>query len=142
MEPLAVTRTVALPVSVEEAWRSVVDGGWLGDHVDLELLVGATGSVVEGGTVRRTVVTELDEGRAVRFVWWDEADPAVVSTVHIEVEGAAQGSTVRVTETVVGAAVACLGLASVGDLGSSPTSGWDRRLRALVGEPALTPAGV
>lgn len=142
MEPLALTRTLALPVSSEEVWRSVADASWLGDHVDLELRVGAAGRVVDGGVVRRAVVTEVDEGRAVRFAWWDEADPSVVSTVHLEVEDAEPGSRVTVTETVVGAAVASLGHASIDDLGPSIASGWDRRLRALVGELALAPAGV
>ena len=93
---------------------------------------------------RRLVVTEVDEGRAVGFVWWDEARPAEASVVAISVADDEQGCTVTVTEQLLGAgAVAQLGDATVADL-TMVEAGWDRRLRALVGAPelALVPASV
>ena len=140
MEPLAVIRSLSLPSSVEEAWRSVLDAGWLGDRVDLALVAGATGTIAEDGVVRRAVVTEVVEGAALRLVWWDEADPAVVSTVEVEVAADGDGAAVTVTEQVLGGAVALVGEASVLDLGAAGPA-WDRRLRALVGEVALLPVG-
>ena len=139
MEPFAVTRSTSLPTSADEAWRSVLEGAWLGDDVALVARVGATGTIVEGDVVRRAVVTEVVDGAALRFVWWDESRPELVSTVDVRVEGDEQGSTVTVTEQVLGGAVALAAEASVADLGISEVT-WDRRLRALVGDLALAPA--
>lgn len=135
----SVTRSIELPVSAEEAWTSLRDGdglaGWLGDVVDLPAVEpGAAGSVVDDGSVRRFVVTEVDEGRSIGFVWWDEATPRDASTVHIAItsDGGAETSTVTVTERLAGGVVASMGEASVADLVAEAGCGWDRRLRMLV----------
>lgn len=138
MELPTVTRTIELALGLDEARRAVLDAAWLGDEVDLALVAGAAGTVREGDVVRRAVVTEADAGR-VRLLWWEEADPAVVSTVEIEVAGDDERSTVTVTEAVLGGSVARLDAAAVTDLGTVDLA-WDRRLRALVGEVALAPA--
>lgn len=138
MQPLAITRTIELDLGIADARRAVLEAAWLGDEVDLALVAGAAGTVGEGDVVHRAVVTEADAGR-IRLVWWDEADPAVVSTVDIEVAGDDERSTVTVTEVVAGGAVARLDASSVADLGAVELA-WDRRLRSLVGEVALAPA--
>ena len=139
MEPLAVTRSISLPASADQAWRSVLDGAWLGDRVDLDLVAGAAGTIEEGGIRRRAVVAEVVEGGSLRLLWWDEADPAVVSTVEVHVTGDDDAATVTVTERVLGGTVALAARATVADLGVAEVT-WDRRLRALVGELALAPA--
>lgn len=143
MEPLAVTRSISLDLPADRAWDAVLEGGWLGAAAELEPVIGATATVVEEGVVRRLVVTDVAPGSALRFVWWDEADPAIVSTVEVHVEGAGDdgaASTVTVVETaVVGGSVSLAGEASVADLGIAEAT-WDRRLRSLVGETALAPA--
>jgi hypothetical protein len=139
MEPLVVTRTIALPVSVGEAWRSVQAGGWLGDRVAVELVAGASGTIADDGTVRRVVVTDVDPETSLRLVWWDEDRPAQVSTVDVRVEADGDGATVTVTERVLGGSVAGFAEATVADLRPAEAT-WDRRLRALVGEVALAPA--
>ena len=82
-----VTRSIELPEAAQEVWTSLGTGdglgAWLGDGVDLEPEVGAAGSVVDGATVRRIVVTEVDAGRSIGFVWWDESAPEAASTVTI-----------------------------------------------------------
>ncbi|WP_421118313.1 SRPBCC domain-containing protein [Aquihabitans daechungensis] len=145
MEPAAgaVTRSIDLPVTADEAWASIRDAeglvGWLGDSVELdEIVAGAAGTVREGDAVRRLVVTEVDEGRSVGFVWWDEAAPQEASVVRIVLTPADEGTTVTVTERMAGTASASIGAASVGDLFREDA--WDRRLQALVGTCSLTDA--
>lgn len=142
----SVSRSVDLPVSAEEAWASISDAdglaGWLGDAVDLEIVPGATGTVAEGGVVRRTVVTAVEAGRSVELAWWDEARPEEASIVTIAVDPTEGGTRVTVTERLAGAASASLGGASVGDLVGEADAAWDRRLRALVGDGALSAACV
>ena len=147
----SVTRSIELPVSAEEAWTSIggADGlaGWLGDAVELEVIPGASGTVVDAGTVRRVVVTEVDAGRSVGFVWWDDDAPEEASVVTIALTpadgtGADGATTVTVTERLAGAASASIGSASIGDLALAADGAWDRRLRALVGDAALSAACV
>lgn len=144
----SVTRSIELPVPAEEAWSSLRDpdglSGWLGE-VDLPAIEpGAAGAIIEGGTVRRLIVTEVDEGRLIGFVWWEEGAPADASVVTIAVSPADDGetSTLTVTERLAGGVVASMGEASVADLAASAGGAWDRRLRALVGEAALADASV
>lgn len=143
--PSIVTRTLVLPVSTDEAWTSLRDAdglaGWLGDAVDLEVVPGAAGTIVEGGTVRRVVVTEVEAGRSIGFAWWDEDAPAAASvvTISLDPQASGDGTTVTVTERLAGAAPALVGSASVDDL-LAVGSGWDRRLQAMLGAPVRTPA--
>mgnify|MGYP000885732375 CR=1 FL=1 len=144
----SVTRSIELPVSAAEAWASLRDGdglaGWLGDVVDLpEVEPGSTGTLVEGTSLRRLVVTEVEAGRSIGFVWWDEAAPDEVSTVSIAITSTDEHtSTITVTERLAGGVVASMGSASVSDLAATAGGAWDRRLRALVGECAPADACV
>jgi uncharacterized protein YndB with AHSA1/START domain len=142
----SVSRSVDLPVSVEEAWASIgeADGlaGWLGDAVDLEVIPGAVGTVTDGDAVRRVVVSAVEAGRSVELVWWDEATPEGASVVTIALEPGVHGTTVTVTERLAGAASASVAGASIGDLAGAADAAWDRRLQALVGDGALSAACV
>lgn len=144
----SVTRSIELPVSAEEAWTSLRDGdglaGWLGDVVDLPAIEpGAAGAVVDEGVVRRLVVTDVEAGRSIGFVWWDETAPEDASTVTIAITPVDDGSsTVTVTERLAGGVVASLGAASVSDLTATVGGAWDRRLGVLVGAGALADAFV
>ena len=138
MEPVTVTRSIQLPAPAAAVWSSLADGhglsGWLADEVDLVVARGSSGTARDGAVTRRLVVTDVDEGRAVGFVWWDEARPAEASVVAISVADDEQGCTVTVTEQLLGAgAVAQLGDATVADL-TMVEAGWDRRL-ARAGRP-------
>ena len=134
----SVSRSVDLPVSLEEAWASIRDAdglaGWLGDAVELGAVTpGAAGVVREGDTVRRLVVTE----RSIGFVWWDESAPEEASVVTIALTPGDGSTTVTVTERLAGAASASIGGASIGDLAAAEGPAWDRRLQALVCDGAL-----
>jgi uncharacterized protein YndB with AHSA1/START domain len=147
LAPASVTRSIVLPAPADEVWASLRDAdglaGWLGDAVDLEVVPGAAGTVAEGGIVRRVVVTEVEAGRSVGLVWWDEAAPEEASVVTIALTpGDADGTTtVTVTERLAGAGTASMGEACIGDLAAAEAS-WDQRLQALVGASALAPACV
>ncbi|MCU1371323.1 MAG: hypothetical protein JWO77_2517 [Ilumatobacteraceae bacterium] len=144
----SVTRSLVLPAPADEVWASIRDAdglaGWLGDEVDLAIAPGAAGTVAEGSTVRRVVVTEVDAGRSVGFVWWDEAAPGEASVVTIALAPGAgdDTTTVTVTERLAGAATASVGAASIGDLVGAAEASWDQRLHALIGHAARTDARV
>jgi hypothetical protein len=140
MAPSTVTRSLTLPSSVADAWQAVRAGDWLGDEVDLEICPGAAGRIVEGSVERRVVVSHVVEGAALRLLWWDEADPAVVSDVTVELEADAEGTRVTVTERVAGGAAALISEAMASDLGGAEHS-WDRRLQALMGGRLPSPVG-
>ncbi|HWJ61797.1 MAG TPA: SRPBCC domain-containing protein [Acidimicrobiales bacterium] len=147
LAPASVSRSIVLPAPADEVWASLRDAdglaGWLGDAVDLDVVPGAAGTVVDGGVVRRVVVTEVVEGRSLGLVWWDEAAPEEASVVTIALApGEADGdTTVTVTERLAGSAVASVAGARIDDLAAVEAS-WDQRLQALVGESALAPACV
>ena len=146
----SVTRSIELPGSPEEAWASIATAeglaGWLGDAVEVDVVAGAAGFVREGSTVRRIVVTEVEEGRSIGFVWWDESAPEEASTVTIALAPAdgdgTRTSTVTVTERLAGAAHASLAGASIHDLVAPAEAAWDGRLQALTGAGALSAACV
>ena len=141
----SVTRSLTLPAPADAVWDSLRDAdglaGWLGEVVDLEVVPGAAGTVTERGIVRRVVVTEVDEGRSVGFVWWDEASPEEASVVTIALAPGDDGATtVTVSERLAGAARASIGDASIGDLLARADASWDGRLQALVGTCTLADA--
>lgn len=144
MDPLSITRSIRIDAGSDAVWDAVGEtgglGDWLGARVDVEVAPGSAGTVVDhDGASRRLVVTEVDEGRRVGFVWWDEARPDDASRVVITVDDDGEGSRVTVTETVdpvaVGAlggrASACLDAAVVDVAGLADR--WDARLGALLG---------
>ncbi len=109
MDPFVI-RQVQLPVSAKEAWASFADAeglrGWLGDEVDLDVAVGAAGTVRDRGAIRRVVVTEVIEGERLGFTWWDEDAPAEASVVTVTLDEIDGATTVTVTESLAGTAVA------------------------------------
>lgn len=140
MDPL-VARTLRLDAPASEVWRSIATAeglaGWLADEVHLQAVVpGAAGIAVDGPATRRMVVTDVEEGRSVRFTWWDEAAPEVVSTVAIALVEHEDGCEVSVVERLGAAAPALVADATVVDLAGAGRR-WDGRLAALVGEVAV-----
>ncbi|QXC60070.1 SRPBCC family protein [Aquihabitans sp. G128] len=161
MDPLTITRSVRIDADLDAVWASVGDAdglaGWLGAAIEVDLVAGAAGSVVDhDGTSRRLVVTTVDgvaPRRQVGFTWWDEDRPDDASHVTIAVEGDGDGARVTVTETLDpvsvgshGGRASALGGAHVGDLldaGAALGHRWDARLGALLGAaaPALLAVG-
>lgn len=146
MTPPRVTRSVHLDAPAADVWAAVgrVDGlgTWLGTDIRADhdtVAAGRTATVTDrDGTVRRLVVTEVDEGRSVGFVWWDQDRPDRASTVTVTLAGGTDGddgdgTTVTVTETLDPAAAAT-GLdarASVRGAADAVAAGWDVRLANL-----------
>ena len=104
----SIERQVTLPVELEEAWalltRPDALPGWLGAEVELDLVPGQAGSVLEhDGTLRRLVVETVEDHHRIGWRWWSDAAPDQVSQVEIEVLPTEGGTTVRVVEELVGA---------------------------------------
>lgn len=155
-----VTRSVELDAPADRIWSLLGDpdglAGWLGVPTSPgapddgpapgSLVAGAALDLEVDGVVRRLVVTTVDDGRALCFVWWDLDRPDLVSTVDVTVDPTDAGGRVTVTETLDPAAAgAAPGLGGAGrstllaafDPASvGPAAGigsaWDRRLAALV----------
>ncbi len=152
MDPLTITRSIRIEAGADAVWASVADpdglAGWLGGSVDVDLSPGSAGSFVDDDGTRRLVVTEVAEGRALGFVWWDDARPDDASAVRIDIAADGEGTRVTVTETLDPVGVEATGrsggrasarsVAEVGDL-AALGGRWDDRLGALIGRvaPAL-----
>jgi uncharacterized protein YndB with AHSA1/START domain len=103
-EPLTITRHVELDIEADRLWDALTDSSllatWLGDHVDLDVRPGGTGTVVDDGVVRRVRVDHVQHGRELTFTWWDDDHPEVASTVRFAVEQLPEGtSRLAIVET-------------------------------------------
>lgn len=96
-----VRRERILPVTREAAWAMVGDPAglaeWLADEVDLELRVGAAGTLRwDTGEERRATVEELSERRRLVLRWWESGEPA--SIVELTLDDVAEGTRLVVVE--------------------------------------------
>ena len=98
-------RSHEFEVSAEELWDAVTDpeqlAEWLGDEVDLDVVSGGEGRVVDDGETRHVLVDEVEHGRRFTFTWWPEIDRADRSYVEIEVAPSVRGSRLVIRETRV-----------------------------------------
>jgi uncharacterized protein YndB with AHSA1/START domain len=101
-----VTREVDLPASPDEVWEQVAEtdrlGDWLDAEVDLDIRPGGTGSFrFADGEVRRALVRDVEPGHRLAFTWWPLTGDQVgrPSTVTITIEGAPDGSRLRLVES-------------------------------------------
>jgi uncharacterized protein YndB with AHSA1/START domain len=85
-----VERETVVPATPEEAWRAVVESGWLG-RIDP-----TPGGEVDGGG-RSGFVEEVDAPRRLAF-WWSAAEEDA-TRVEIELEEHEDGTRVRVVES-------------------------------------------
>lgn len=103
MDELAVTRDIDLELTEEELWALVGDGRawseWMTDAADVDVVAGGGGEVVDDGVRRHVRVDDVVPGREVRFRWWPDDEPDVVSAVRLVVLPTPSGSTLRITET-------------------------------------------
>jgi uncharacterized protein YndB with AHSA1/START domain len=88
-----VERETVVPGTPEEAWRAVIESGWLGEPAQLDPTPG--GDVCGGG--RTGFVEEVDAPRRLSFWWCAEGEDA--TRVEVELEEADGGTRVRVVES-------------------------------------------
>jgi uncharacterized protein YndB with AHSA1/START domain len=88
-----IEREIVVGGTPEEAWRAVVESGWLGEDATVDP---RPGGEVEGGE-RRGFVEEADAPRRLAF-WWS-ADDEDATRVEIDLEEREDGTLVRVTES-------------------------------------------
>ncbi|MGH9244686.1 MAG: SRPBCC family protein [Acidimicrobiales bacterium] len=125
---MEITRDVTLDTSAEEAWRLLTDeaelSAWLADEVTLDARPGGTGRLVDGDEVRAAIVDEIEDGKALRLLWWTVGDAGgPVSEVTFTLAPAEQGTRVHVVERVRG---------GVGPKGRAlAAAAWDDRLLGL-----------
>ncbi len=129
-DTLSIHRELELGIGADELWRAVTDpsslGDWFGDIVELDLRPGGAGAVVDDdGSLRRLVVTRVDEGRRLGFTWWRDDEPGEVSTIEIDVVPTGEGSRLVVHETFTGP------LDGITASASTAWRSWGMRLLAL-----------
>jgi uncharacterized protein YndB with AHSA1/START domain len=82
-----VTRRIELDLSSDALWSAISDPEmleqWLGDRVDLELVSGATGVIVDDGVARQVVIDHVEVGRGWSFRWSVDGEPESHVTIAI-----------------------------------------------------------
>jgi uncharacterized protein YndB with AHSA1/START domain len=92
-----VIQEVDINADVTDVWNEIVEGVWLGEDVDMPLVEGGEGHVVEDGSRRLLIVEEVVEGRRIVFRWATfEDDP---SRIAIDVMPVGDITRVVVVET-------------------------------------------
>lgn len=102
-----IAREVVLDAPPEEVWDVVTEhmDDWFGATPDGPLAPGEpTHFTSPDGTERRAVTEIIDPSRRLAFRWLPEEDRGG-SRVEIEIDEVADGSRLRITETLVDAAV-------------------------------------
>jgi uncharacterized protein YndB with AHSA1/START domain len=92
-----VIQEVDINANVTDVWKEIVEGVWLGEDVDMPLVEGGEGHVVEDGSRRLLIVEEVVEGRRLVFRWATFQDDP--SRVAIEVVPVGDITRVVVVET-------------------------------------------
>jgi uncharacterized protein YndB with AHSA1/START domain len=100
-----IQRTMETDAEPDEVWEALSDPDlleeWLAEEVDVELVEGGTGTVVDGGVVRHVEVGVVEPGRRIGFRWWPEDRIDEVSEVEVTVQPLPGGSRIVITETLV-----------------------------------------
>jgi uncharacterized protein YndB with AHSA1/START domain len=97
-------RSHEFDVPADALWDAVTDpahlADWLGDEVDIDVVPGGEGRVVDDGEVRHVLVDEVKEvDHRFTFTWWPDIDRADRSYVEIEVIPTVRGSRLHIRET-------------------------------------------
>ena len=139
-----VTESVVVDAELEDLWRTLTDGDelgrWLGAEVDLTVVPGARGVVVDDDGTRRVVeVDEVVAGRSLRWRWrsvGEDLGPTPEdhaggwSIVEIAVAPVAGGFEVRVSETPTPSSPAVASACTAG-AGADASGRWTGRLLGL-----------
>lgn len=95
---LSVTRSIDVATDPWSVWSALTNPDqlcqWLGEDIDLEIRVGAIGTIGR----RSVLVTDVEPGKRVSWLW--EVD-GVVTTVDVTVIPSETGATVTVDERAV-----------------------------------------
>jgi uncharacterized protein YndB with AHSA1/START domain len=101
-----VEREIELDAGLEEVWAALSDpeelGRWIADDVELDIVPGGSGWMVEDGRVRRVVVDEVVPDHGLTLRWWDEeGGSSTASQVVLTVLPAGGGTRLVVRETAL-----------------------------------------
>jgi uncharacterized protein YndB with AHSA1/START domain len=101
-----VEREIELDAELDEVWAALSHpeelGRWMADDVELDVVPGGTGRMVEDGRVRRVVVDEIVPEHRLTLRWWDEeGGPSTASQVVLTVLPAGGGTRLLVRETAL-----------------------------------------
>ena len=97
--------SIDIEASPDQVWQAITtDAGfaaWMGEgsHIDSEVGAGVTAVDLVTGERKIGVVSHVDAGQRLGYLWWTEADPELVSAVAITLEPCDVGTRVTVTES-------------------------------------------
>jgi uncharacterized protein YndB with AHSA1/START domain len=112
MAEATVTRTVRLDAPCCEVWPNLVRpedlAAWMGGPVSVDVRPGGVGRASLPDGERSMLVTSVDEGRCLGWLWWDE--DGQVSSVELTLVPDGPGCSLTVVERAVvnAPASACL----------------------------------
>jgi len=98
-----VTRQIELDLSPAALWSAISDRElleqWLGDRVEVELVPGSTGVIVDDGVSRTVVIDHVEVGSSWSFRWSVDGEPESVVTIAIG-EPLESGTRLTITEAL------------------------------------------
>ena len=112
---MEVVRELVLEAPAEEVWEALTEPErleeWFANEVDFDLERGEGVFRWDDGEERRAEVADVEPGRRLRLLWWDEAAPdAAVTEVSFTLVACPAGTRLVVREAFVGpTACACTG---------------------------------
>jgi uncharacterized protein YndB with AHSA1/START domain len=92
-----IQREVLVDASPEDVWDAVTGDGWLADEVLLDLIPGGDASFRSGDELKEGWVEEAAAPNRLAFWWAADGEPA--SRVELTIDGARDGTRLRVIET-------------------------------------------
>jgi uncharacterized protein YndB with AHSA1/START domain len=121
-----VERALDMDVAMDELWRMISDADelatWLADEVDVEVVPGGRGRIVDDDVTYDVEVEEVTTGE--RVVWWwapiDPLDDAEPSRVELTISPTPTGGRLTIIESRPAATVASL-------WADGPMSRWEVR---------------
>lgn len=103
MTATAVTRTITLEAEPEQVWDHLADpdtlGRWLGGPTELDLRPGGVGRMALPDGERSVLVTGVEPGARVSWLWWRE--DGATSAVDVTLRRDGEKTEVTIVEQVV-----------------------------------------
>ncbi len=136
-----IQRSLELDVEAGELWRLMTDSDelatWLGDEVDIDMVPGGGGRVLDDEIERDVLVEQVVDGERISWRWWPRDEPGAASRVELVITARPGGTRLEITETLIAPPVSAHARLAV--VGSSLSAiRWDLRTTLMAIGAAAT----
>jgi uncharacterized protein YndB with AHSA1/START domain len=112
-----IRRSVEFDLDADQLWSLLADpdelATWLGDRVDIDLVPGGAGRVVDDDVERDLLVEQVVDGERIAWRWWRRDDPGSASHVELVIAPRPGGTRLDIVETLIAPPVSALALDGV-----------------------------